>query len=435
MLILVTLLLLVSALGKDIQLAGRLGTKTPYNDFVKTGVHEMPQTCFKEHCVANYMYKVVRHGTRFPTAKHLHKMIQLVNKLQHPEFTTDFVKHQADESLLCDVGIEELSTMGARTRKAFPRLFEDEYHPLRYEISSSQVTRALQSANAFAHGMFKDDPKLKSVAILSETKSYDRLLRFHKACPLYSSSVKKNMTLKHNGPIAELSEHIMSVVFRSIKQKASALNLNLNELAAKDVVPVVWDICMMEYSVFSKVSRFCSLLSSKDVSLLEYLDDVSTYWLKGYGYPINYEMSCLLFSDIIKSIARASSSKNPSHKLHATIRFAHAETMIPLLSRFGLFHDTPDNYDELEDLEKVRNWKTGMIVPFAANIAVVVYRCGDQQMIQILHNEHPIRLPDSICPGHSEEFMCPLDTFRLAVSHVVENCDFDKICANQNNLF
>ena len=51
---------------------------------------------------------------------------------------------------------------------------------------------------------------------------------------------------------------------------------------------------------------------------------------QGYGIPLNYHMACPLASDIANSIA-AAAHQAPSH-YKADLRFAHAETVLPLLA-------------------------------------------------------------------------------------------------------
>ena len=60
-----------------------------------------------------------------------------------------------DHSHLTDGGQEELYQLGLRMRERYPAVFEEEYHPERYDFSSSHVTRALQSADAYVYGLFE----------------------------------------------------------------------------------------------------------------------------------------------------------------------------------------------------------------------------------------------------------------------------------------
>lgn len=64
--------------------------------------------------------------------------------------------------------------------------------------------------------------------------------------------------------------------------------------------------------------------------------------LKGYGAPINYRMAQALLQDILESMERALADwRGGSNKVPelARLRFAHAETIIPLLCTLGLFQE------------------------------------------------------------------------------------------------
>lgn len=48
-----------------------------------------------------------------------------------------------------------------------------------------------------------------------------------------------------------------------------------------------------------------------------------------------------------------------------------------------------------------RNWRGSMVAPFAGNNMLVLYSCptesSSKYFVQVLHNEHPVPMPVSIC--------------------------------------
>lgn len=60
-----------------------------------------------------------------------------------------------EHSQLTDSGQEELYMMGIRMRQRYPHLFTHDYHPERYDFSSTHVPRALQSGDAYVYGLFE----------------------------------------------------------------------------------------------------------------------------------------------------------------------------------------------------------------------------------------------------------------------------------------
>ena len=121
----------------------------------------------------------------------------------------------------------------------------------------------------------------------------------------------------------------------------------------------------------------------------------------------------------------------------AVFRFAHAETLLPLISVLGLFKDDNQllgtNFEENRD----RKFRTSRIAPFSANVAFVLFDCGghsgstgqgdggfeERYMVQVLFNELPIRLP--FC----ESDVCALSVLKQNLVKHTEQCDFDSMCA------
>jgi len=102
----------------------------------------------------------------------------------------------------------------------------------------------------------------------------------------------------------------------------------------------------------SLADQFCSFFDEKDVDVMNYINDLSAYWKKGYGFRINYEIACVLMQNIMVSlhaglqsffrcflihthfqdaITQVISSPVDQHSLRASLRFAHAETIMPLV--------------------------------------------------------------------------------------------------------
>ena len=86
----------------------------------------------------------------------------------------------------------------------------------------------------------------------------------------------------------------------------------------------------------------CSLFGSSDTRLLEWLDDNEHYALKGCGRNLNYAMATPLLKDIHANLMQAARthprrSQRGWDAKRAHLRFAHAETLEPLLCLLGFF--------------------------------------------------------------------------------------------------
>ena len=124
---------------------------------------------------------------------------------------------------------------------------------------------------------------------------------------------------------------------------------------------------------------------------------------------------------------------NFSHNV-ATLQFGHAETLAPLYAALGLFKDEPqlkaDNFKEHLD----RKFQSSQILPFSANILLVLYECDageDQQMaedepflylVKIFVNEKEVEIP--AC----NETICTYKQFRDFYKNYADHCDFHGLC-------
>jgi hypothetical protein len=104
------------------------------------------------------------------------------------------------------------------------------------------------------------------------------------------------------------------------------------------------------------VSPLNECIPFSQILQLEWADDVELHILKGYGAPINYRMAQALLEDILESmqvaIADRRSNLDKVSEL-GRLRFAHAETVMPLLCTLGLFQETLQGEDEFQTADLV----------------------------------------------------------------------------------
>jgi len=152
----------------------------------------------------------------------------------------------------------------------------------------------------------------------------------------------------------------------------------------------LWELCEYEYAVYGITDKFCSFFDEMDGELFELSADISNYYLKGYGYKINWKISSILLQNIVAAFDNAIET----NENYAYLRFAHAETVLPFLCLLGLYNDShPPSTDPNSPTTKNRMWKTSLLSPFAANIFFVLYNCSGEYYITIIHNELEIPLP------------------------------------------
>lgn len=185
-------------------------------------------------------------------------------------------------------------------------------------------------------------------------------------------------------------------------------------------------------ALHNRQDRWCSLLSAEELQTLELVSDIMAATTKGYVEPINYQMACPLLDFAMRKL------NNVTHhdKYVATLFFAHAETVIPLVAILGLFKDAqplvpPQNETTWQQQMQNRQWRTSQISPFAANVMFVVTQCdGDALQVQVLVNERPIPIPKC-----NHALSCPLQKMmQLYASATGQYCTFHDMCMEKQLL-
>lgn len=70
-----------------------------------------------------------------------------------------------------------------------------------------------------------------------------------------------------------------------------------------------------------------------------------------------------------------------------------------------------------------RRFRSGRIVPYAANILLVLYDCQRGPRLQLLVNESPVRFP-----GLEKEDAPLYRDVRATYRHLLDGCDFHREC-------
>jgi hypothetical protein len=168
----------------------------------------------------------------------------------------------------------------------------------------------------------------------------------------------------------------------------------------------------------------CTLFDEQDFILLDYYEDLKFYYRNGIGYKLNYEIATVLLNDFFKSI----NGTNNVYGLFTTskLRFAHIDTILPLITLMGLYHDDfKFKHDsDLQDIEE-RQLRTAIVIPYGANLIWAIYQCEDDPnalLVKMLLNEREI-----FFPACEDEIYCPLKTVKKSYEEQLA-IDFADIC-------
>nr|XP_033799713.1 multiple inositol polyphosphate phosphatase 1 isoform X2 [Geotrypetes seraphini]XP_033799714.1 multiple inositol polyphosphate phosphatase 1 isoform X2 [Geotrypetes seraphini] len=253
----------------------------------------------------------------------------------------------------------------------------------------------------------------------------DELMRFFDHCPKFLTYIEENDTAMHQVDAFKEGPEMRRV----LKKIASALHLPVKNINA-DLIQVAFFTCSFELAIKNENSPWCSLFEEEDSKVLEYLNDLKQYWKRGYGYDINSRSSCGLFHYIFKSLDQAVSESNSSQLISSPVilQFGHAETLQPLLALMGLFKDEEPLDANNFARQTHRKFRSGRIVPYAANLLFVLYHCEtastseEKYQIQLLLNEKLLPFP------HSEKNVSSYQELKEQYSSIFQSCYFKDEC-------
>ena len=109
-----------------------------------------------------------------------------------------------------------------------------------------------------------------------------------------------------------------------------------------------------------------------------------------------------------------------------TIQVGHAETLLPLLTLLGFFKDSEALTSTNYATQSQRSFRTSQMLPYTANLLLVLYDCGDQGLrLQPFLNERPLAFPGL---GANEGYAPLYKDVREHYRYLLDGCDFEKEC-------
>ncbi|XP_078134832.1 multiple inositol polyphosphate phosphatase 1b [Sander vitreus] len=426
-------------------IAAFFGTKTRYEEVnpqllrdvfsVNRSVLRPPAT---ERCTPVHLTAVIRHGSRYPTVKNIQR-IQRLSELVRREaaggsggaaqWLHDIQNHwemwytEDMDGQLVMKGRDDLRWLARRLALLFPSLLSEE-NVARVSLRSSSKHRCVSSVEAFQDGLQEHWRQHGHAAHTSEGRYShqvdDELMRFFERCRGYVEGVEKNRTA-----LLEVEKFKHGKEMEAVRRRvAERLGLPQHRLTP-DLVEAAFFLCSYELSIKSLHSPWCFLFDEDDAKVLEYKSDLKQYWKRSHGHMISGLSSCPLFHHVFRTLDKAGRPRRSTDvpPEPASILVGHAETLLPLLSLLGLYKDqtppTADNYRT----QHGRSFRSGLIVPYAANLVFVLYDCQRGPRLQLLINESPVRFP-----GLETEDAPLYRDVRATYRHLLDDCDFDREC-------
>jgi multiple inositol-polyphosphate phosphatase/2,3-bisphosphoglycerate 3-phosphatase len=246
------------------------------------------------------------------------------------------------------------------------------------KIQSSDVDRSIQTAEIFAqlYNHTKD--------ILIVPRILDADLRPGESCSLYSKRIKSNA----------------SEIFKDINYPTTSSKLYSKyhiQFSSRHVHALL-ELCAFEITVGIDSSVICSIFDDEDILYYELASDMKTFYDLGYGDPFNSQIMCSLMKSMMNDLNRNG----------VTLRFTHAETLIPFSTLLNLFKDKDLNPNESIDKLRARIWRSSLISPMSGNIIMETFSCPEFRIKWRLNEDY-------------------IDVSTLKI---LNQCSFDEFCNN-----
>uniref|UniRef100_A0A6J0UFN3 Multiple inositol polyphosphate phosphatase 1 n=1 Tax=Pogona vitticeps TaxID=103695 RepID=A0A6J0UFN3_9SAUR len=434
------------------QLSPYFGTKSRYEELHPHLLEDPlslgpPQPGFPlppASCTPLKLIGVFRHGTRFPTRKQIEKLGRLHSRVLQRNSsspTCPAVERLSRWNMwfrpdmdgkLASRGRRDMEMLAGRLAARFPSLLGPKR---RFAFVSSSKHRCVDSTNAFREGLrqalYGQQAAAEPNATMTETLEInDKLMRFFDHCEKFVRDIEDNNTAMHEVDAFKEGPEMKMIV----EKIADTLCLPVSDLNA-DLIQTAFFTCSFGLTIRNVNSPWCSLFSTEDAKVLEYLNDLKQYWKRAFGYDINSRSSCNLFQDIFKHLHQAVIESKSSKPISSPVilQFGHAETLQPLLALMGYFKDDEPLKAHNYHRQMHRKYRSGRIVPYASNLLFLLYHCDqtsfpeEEYKVQILLNERLLQFP------HSGETVSLYTSLKNHYKDLLQNCNFAEVCAMPKN--
>uniref|UniRef100_UPI0037E90010 multiple inositol polyphosphate phosphatase 1-like n=1 Tax=Semicossyphus pulcher TaxID=241346 RepID=UPI0037E90010 len=381
-------------------------------------------------CREIHLTAIIRHGTRYPLTKHIKEMKQLYNMvLQNAsgeeswlrEIQTQWTMWYTEDmdGRLVQKGVKDHKHLAVRLSKLFPSLLSEE--KLRggfIKFITSSKHRCVNSTLSFKAGL------TELWAITDKEFDHevnDALMKFFELCTRLVEEVDNNPAA-----LSELDKFKQGPEMRRVQEKiADRLGVPYS-LITHDLTEIAFYLCGYEFTIKAVNSPWCQLFDEEDAKVMEYDSDLREFWKRGYGHDINSKSSCNLFHDVFSRLDKAASESRSGQQVSeaVTVQVGHADTLLPLLTLLGFFKDSDALTSTNYATQTQRSFRTSHMMPYAANLLLVLYDCGDSDLrLQPLLNEKPVTFP-----GLTEASVPLYQDVRERYRELLQGCDFETEC-------
>ncbi|XP_014248708.1 multiple inositol polyphosphate phosphatase 1-like isoform X2 [Cimex lectularius] len=319
-----------------------------------------------------------------------------------------------NENMLNKVGMSETTEIGKDLVKMYPKVFKNMSVPATVMYAYSSQNPAKQTAQVFLDGMRLAGSTAR-VINLGEFSA----LSVDQSCPKYKDFLTSPENLKESRMYKaqmEIKEMLKEVSHRL----GYSYDLNF------DVVFQMYKLCSFETGAYlGKISPWCAVFEKRHFKIFQNDEDINSYYTMGFGSTYAPRLGCPAIKNLFQILGEI--TKHTPDDPQVTVLFAHSNTLRFVLTALGIAWDstilTARNVDVRED----RMWNSSLMVPFSANLQVVLHKCQNYKVTFILNN---YKVLYSTCNSTK----CDWDVLRDEYEDIIDplSCNFD-FCSHQLN--
>ncbi|XP_011502390.1 PREDICTED: multiple inositol polyphosphate phosphatase 1-like [Ceratosolen solmsi marchali] len=365
-------------------------------------------------CKPVQIWMLIRHGTRYPKEKHLAKFIKLKNVqaeiLQNhknkagqlnlktlqalSKWKLDPNVNERTAAILTPGAEKDIRSLAKRLQSAYPDLLNVNTKKIKstdYIFRATNTPRTRDTLNFFLTTLFGNSNIITPAQPLAE----DTLLTPFKYCSewkfspeaTHSKDEKKKF---QNGPEIKNLKNTMTK------------RLGFNHTIEFDIIETIHKMCGFEISWYSKKqSIWCALFTVDELKLLEFYQDLTSYYRVGPGRPMSAKFGCRMVKDMLQHFKKIETGKS-TNEPKGIFYFGHSSSIQIFLSAFQIGKEpklTSTSYNSIEN----RAYRTSLLVPFTTNIIATLYECSGKiltfkVMFHVAENMTPIPdCPDGFC--------------------------------------
>ncbi|ETP31951.1 hypothetical protein F442_19227 [Phytophthora nicotianae P10297] len=373
------------------------------------------------------LQQVNRHGSRFPSKGNMGEIADLLSKLQtnYLSLIPDWLKNyslpytQTNAGELAPVGFAELAGHGSRSRNSVMDSIPVTYNASLFKIAHTSSARTADSAKAFASTFFSNPDDVEYIEYPDGSVCSIHCFASYDECERYNAEVLDNASA-----LTEFGAFQTSVKMNeSIAFLKSQLSLPSDaDLSATDAASV-FSACAFDAMLYNVTSQWCSLVDQAFLNHLEYSDELETFYEQGPGYKINYEISAVLLQNIYAYMKNFTTGDVTTV---ANLRFAHAETTLPLMTLLGYGDRTKLQASWTDAQIDSRGFRSSSLAPMASNIDFRLYRSKSDQKYYVSVWVQEVEAP---LPGCDGAIYCEFSLVEKIWSYYLNDYNFEIECA------